>query len=247
MKHRGLANRSCCIVEFSRSLSLSLNHSGLSMERFQSFGQLLLRLVIGSSFAFAGIVKIGTANPKPPSFALTANLPIALFGIALPWIELICGLALLIGMQLSDPRLRTLAKMLIGSIFIAAAIDKIANPDAFAKSINNFHLLPYAALNIPALILPWVELITGGMLIFSYKEKAASFLISGMLIVFIIAILTAIARGYNIDCGCFGESSPAAAAEVTKVGWAKVLEDTRWLIASLFIFLTSTAPGSSEE
>ena len=217
------------------------------MERFQSFGQLLLRLIIGSSFAFAGIVKIGANNPKPPAFAMTANLPIALFGIALPWIELICGIALLIGLELSDPRLRKLAKILIGSIFIAAAIDKIANPDAFAKSINNFHLLPYAALNVPALILPWVEIITGAMLLFSYKEKAASFLISGMLIVFIIAILTAIARGYNIDCGCFGESSPAAAAEVTKVGWAKVLEDARWLIASLYIFLTSKDSLHTEE
>jgi uncharacterized membrane protein YphA (DoxX/SURF4 family) len=217
------------------------------MERFQSFGQLLLRLIIGSSFAFAGIVKIGTENLKPPTFAMTANLPIALFGIALPWIELICGMVVLIGMPLTDPRLRKLAKILIGTIFVAAAIDKIANPDAFAKSINNFHLLPYEALNVPALILPWVELITGAMLLFSIKEKAASFLISSMLIIFIVAILTAIARGYNIDCGCFGESSPAAAAEVTKVGWAKVLEDARWLIASLFIFLTSKDPLSAEE
>jgi len=217
------------------------------MERFQSFGQLLLRLIIGSSFAFAGIVKIGTENLKPPTFSMTANLPIALFGIALPWIELICGMVVLIGMPLTDPRLRKLAKILIGTIFVAAAIDKIANPDAFAKSINNFHLLPYEALNVPALILPWVELITGAMLLFSIKEKAASFLISSMLIIFIVAILTAIARGYNIDCGCFGESSPAAAAEVTKVGWAKVLEDARWLIASLFIFLTSKDPLSAEE
>lgn len=217
------------------------------MERFQSFGQLLLRLIIGSSFAFAGIVKIGTEILKPPTFAMTANLPIALFGIALPWIELICGMVVLIGMPLTDPRLRKLAKILIGTIFVAAAIDKIANPDAFAKSINNFHLLPYEALNVPALILPWVELITGAMLLFSIKEKAASFLISSMLIIFIVAILTAIARGYNIDCGCFGESSPAAAAEVTKVGWAKVLEDARWLIASLFIFLTSKDPLSAEE
>ena len=220
---------------------------GFIMERLQSFGPLILRLIIGSSFAFAGIVKIGTENLKPPTFAMTADLPIALFGIALPWIELACGMALLIGLPISDPRLRSLARILIGTIFIAAAVDKIANPDAFAKSINNFHLLPYEALNIPALILPWVELLTGAMLLFKIKEKASAFLISGMLVVFIIAILTAIARGYNIDCGCFGESSPAAAAEVTKVGWAKVLEDARWLVASLFIFMTAKDEGSSEE
>ena len=217
------------------------------MERLQSFGPLIIRLIVGSSFAFAGIVKIGAENLKPPTFTMTADLPIALFGIALPWIELICGMALLIGLPFSDPKLRTLARILIGTIFIAAAIDKIANPDAFAKSINNFHLLPYEALNLPALILPWVELLTGGMLLFRIKEKAASFLISGMLIVFIIAILIAIARGYNIDCGCFGESSPAAAAEVTKVGWAKVLEDARWLVASLFLFMTAKNEESIED
>ena len=69
------------------------------MERLQSFGPLIIRLIVGSSFAFAGIVKIGAENLKPPTFAMTADLPIALFGIALPWIELICGMA-----QCSLPR-----------------------------------------------------------------------------------------------------------------------------------------------
>ena len=60
-----------------------------------------------------------------------------------------------------------------------------------------------------------------------------------MLAVFIIAIIVAIFRGYNINCGCFGENSPAAAAEVTKVGWTKVIEDLRWLIVSLFLYFYS--------
>ena len=213
------------------------------MNLVNRFAPLMLRLIVGSAFAFAGITKIGATVAKPPAFALTANLPIALFGVILPWIELILGLFLLSGMDFSDKRLKAMAKILIGSVFLFAAIDKIAHPDAFAKSINNFHMLPYEMLNIPAIILPWIEILAGIMLLLGIKEKASSFLISGMLIVFIIAIITAIYRGYNIDCGCFGESSPAAAAEVTKVGWAKVLEDARWLMASLFIFFTAEHDG----
>ena len=209
------------------------------MISLSSIGTLFIRLLIGSAFTFAGIVKIGTAVPKPPALTLIPNLPIALFGIALPWIELIFGLMIISGMAYNHAYILRTARILIGSIFIFAAIDKIANPDAFAKSINNFHVLPYSMINIPALILPWVELLCGILVLMGIKQKASSLLISAMLAVFIIAIIVAIFRGYNINCGCFGENSPAAAAEVTKVGWTKVIEDLRWLIASLFLYFYS--------
>lgn len=210
------------------------------MNRFISPLPLLLRLITGAAFTFAGIGKIGAATlataAKPALLSASPALLQALFGALLPWIELSCGLLLLSGLPLQHIALQRAARILIGSVFVFAAIDKIYNPDAFAKNINNYHVLPYAALNIMALVLPWAELLAGAMLLAGVKIRASAALTSAMLFVFILAIIAAILRGYNINCGCFAENSPAAASEVSKVGWAKVLEDLRWLVASVYIF-----------
>lgn len=137
---------------------------------------------------------------------------------------------------LNNPILVLAVRLVLGGIFIFAALDKIAEPDAFAKSISNYHLIPTAMLNIMALTMPWIELLAGIFLIIGVRLKAASAIISGMLIVFLVAIISAIIRGYNIDCGCFAQTSQGAAAKASKVGWLKVMEDTAMLIGGLYIY-----------
>jgi len=39
------------------------------------------------------------------------------------------------------------ARILLGSVFMYASFDKMANPEAFAKIIDNYHLLPYQLVN----------------------------------------------------------------------------------------------------
>jgi len=140
---------------------------------------------------------------------------------------------------LNNPILLLAVRLVLGGIFIFAAIDKIAEPDAFAKSISNYHLIPTVALNIMALTMPWIELIAGIFLVIGVRLRAASALISGMLVVFLIAIISAILRGYNIDCGCFAQTSQGAAEKASKVGWLKVLEDTAMLIGGLYLYFFS--------
>ncbi|MBI3258151.1 MAG: DoxX family membrane protein [Ignavibacteriae bacterium] len=137
---------------------------------------------------------------------------------------------------LNNPILALAIRLVLGCIFIFAAAGKIADPDTFAKSISNYHLIPNFALNIMALTMPWIELLTGIFLIIGVRLRASSAIISGMLIIFLIAIISAILRGYNIDCGCFAQTSQSAAATATKVGWKKVLEDTAMLVGGLYIF-----------
>jgi uncharacterized membrane protein YphA (DoxX/SURF4 family) len=137
----------------------------------------------------------------------------------------------------NNPILALAVRLLLGGIFIFAAVDKIAEPDAFAKSISNYHLIPTVLLNIMALTMPWIELLAGVLLVLGIRLRASSAIISGMLVVFLIAIISAILRGYNIDCGCFAQTSQSAASKASKVGWYKVMEDSAMLIAALYIFL----------
>ena len=118
----------------------------------------------------------------------------------------------------------------LGIVFIIASIEKIAVPEVFAISVEAYQLVPIAFVNIFALIVPWMELICGVFLVAGIYPRASSILLSGLIGVFIVALLLALARGLNIDCGCFGP------AHRTPVGWGKVLEDAGLLLIGLWIF-----------
>jgi putative oxidoreductase len=135
---------------------------------------------------------------------------------------------------LANPYLSLLIRLFIGFLFIAAAVDKIAQPAEFAKNVANYHIPPYSLTNIVALTLPWLEFVVGLLLLFGVRVKAASILTSGMLIMFIILIASAMIRGFNISCGCFSQSG-AAAAEVSTVGWKKIFEDIGLLLCSIYL------------
>jgi uncharacterized membrane protein YphA (DoxX/SURF4 family) len=127
------------------------------------------------------------------------------------------------------------ARLVLGSVFVIAGVEKVVNPNAFAKAINNYQMLPFAALNVMALILPWLEVLTGVFLIFGIRLRASSALIASMLVVFLIAIGSAMARGLSIECGCY---SQGGGGEI--VGWKKVFEDVGLLVLAVQIFWATT-------
>ena len=71
-------------------------------------------------------------------------------------------------------------------------------------------LLPIALENIFALVLVWTEVIVGLALVTNLAPRSATLLAGGMLVMFFIAILQAVIRGLDIDCGCFGTKDASA-------------------------------------
>jgi uncharacterized membrane protein YphA (DoxX/SURF4 family) len=95
-------------------------------------------------------------------------------------------------------------RWVLGGVFLVAAAPKILNPDKFAIDISNYRLLPYAWIHLLAITLPWIELVAGGLLVLGAWVRASSWIITGMMVVFVGVIASALARGLNIECGCFG-------------------------------------------
>ena len=60
---------------------------------------------------------------------------------------------------LSHTVLLLFSRTVLGIVFVLAGIDKIAFPDAFAASVEAYKLVPYGAVNMVSLILPWLELV----------------------------------------------------------------------------------------
>jgi len=99
--------------------------------------------------------------------------------------------------------LTLLFRIAVGGVFIVASYYKIIQPADFAKSIWYYHLSPGSLINLTALILPWLELVCGVCLILGLWYRGAVVWVNVMTIMFIIALATAVARGLDIDCGCF--------------------------------------------
>ena len=123
-------------------------------------------------------------------------------------------------------------RYVLGFIFTYAAIEKIAQPEEFARVIMNYRLLPLPSVNIVAIILPWIELLAGLGLIAGISIRSNAMLILFMLGIFSIAIVLALFRGLDISCGCFGTASAA------KVGWMRLFEDIAMLAGAILLTLS---------
>lgn len=100
-------------------------------------------------------------------------------------------------------------RLLMGVAFAYAGAAKAIDPQHFADSIATFQLLPRSMISIVALVLPFLEIVVGTALIIGWQLRLIAPLVFAMIAVFSLAILSAIARGIQVECGCFGEGTPA--------------------------------------
>lgn len=97
--------------------------------------------------------------------------------------------------------------IVIGALFIYAGAVKIIDPVEFARDIDNYKTLPWTLGVWLALYLPWLEILCGLGLITGVLYRGGVFILTALMIVFIVASIVAKARGLDISCGCFGHAS----------------------------------------
>ncbi len=131
------------------------------------------------------------------------------------------------------------ARWIVGIVFVFAAVGKIVEPELFARSILRYQLIPVSAVNLVAILLPWIELFVGMALLLGIRTKAAALIAGGLLVVFTVAIASAWARGLNIECGCFTQ-----AAAVSTVSLQKIAENVGLIVGAIVAYLT--APQSQQ-
>ncbi len=129
--------------------------------------------------------------------------------------------------------LTLLVRLAVGITYIYASFYKVIEPGAFAKSIWFYHMVPGNLINLIALILPWLELVVGLALIVGLFYRGAVLWINLITVLFVIALSTAIARGLNIDCGCF-----KVGKEATGAAWDALIFDIGLLALTLQLWFS---------
>lgn len=120
-----------------------------------------------------------------------------------------------------------ITRIYLALVFILSGLDKISNLSAFATSIENYDLLPIQIINLIAIVIPWIEVITGALLLLGFYIKENSIIIGVLLSVFTLAVLSAVLRNLDIDCGCQGTF------DGQKVGILKIIENVSLIIVSI--------------
>ena len=125
----------------------------------------------------------------------------------------------------------------IGGVFIYACVHKIAHPELFAMDVATYDILPLFLVNLMAVCLPWVELAAGVLVITGFQARAGALLLTGMMIMFVIALSIALYNGLDMACGCFASSEAEESISIQTL-----FRDLAWLACSLYVLIWDRRP-----
>jgi uncharacterized membrane protein YphA (DoxX/SURF4 family) len=123
------------------------------------------------------------------------------------------------------------SRMALGAVLLVAGFSKIGTPESLARTIANYQLLPESLSPLAATFVPWLEIAVGACLLLGHLTRAAAFLAGVLSVFFGIFVGSALARGLNIECGCFSGASKVSwlhlAFDIVMIGLAtKILIST---------------------
>ncbi len=133
--------------------------------------------------------------------------------------------------------------LVLGAVFIYAGVQKLwdIGPVSFTDDIRSFHLLedPWPAW--VAMSLPWLEILAGLAVIFGPGRRGGLLIMVVSLVVFLIAIAQALARGIDISCGCFGHSDRKTTP------WELIIRDLILLGAGIYLLWPARKPPAESQ
>ncbi len=127
-----------------------------------------------------------------------------------------------------------ITRIYLALILILSGLDKINNLSVFSDSIANYKILPEQFINIFAITIPWIEVVIGAFLLLGIFIKENSIISLSLILIFTIAVLSAVLRNLDIDCGCQGTFNGQ------KVGMLKILEN---ILLISFAYLSIKFPN----
>jgi uncharacterized membrane protein YphA (DoxX/SURF4 family) len=122
------------------------------------------------------------------------------------------------------------ARVVLGGVWIVAGLTKLPDPAGSVRAVRAFQLLPEAVVPAVGYGLPLLEVALGVCLVLGIAVRVGAIVSAVLLGAFIIGVTSAWARGFSIDCGCFGGGG-AVASDQTRYG-TEVLRDGALLVVT---------------
>ena len=131
-----------------------------------------------------------------------------------------------------------LVRFALGFVFLYASVGKILDPKAFAENLIAYRIFSSAQfLKYVAVTLPWIEWFCGILLVLGVFVRSVSALTTVLLFVFLTGMSSALWRGLEIHCGCFGSPQET-------IGGVSLLRDGFFFLMSLVVLVSPVDPYS---
>lgn len=153
------------------------------------------------------------------------------------------------------------ARLVVGAVWIVAGALKVGDLEASTRAVRNFQVLPETIVPFVGHLLPLLEIAVGTLLIVGFAIPFTATLSALMQLAFIIGISQAWARGFQLDCGCFGggggttgNAAKGYALDIARDTGLFVLSvllvllpKTRWALDTLIWLPKESDDGEQEE
>jgi uncharacterized membrane protein YphA (DoxX/SURF4 family) len=126
-----------------------------------------------------------------------------------------------------------LGRLALALVFVYAGAVKMQDVVVFAGHVAAYQILPYALNYLVAATLPYIEFLAGVLLLLNLRVRPALVVVGAMTACFMGALVSVLARGLEIDCGCFdpggGQEVTAGVALLRDIGLMALVVTTWWL------------------
>lgn len=122
-------------------------------------------------------------------------------------------------------------RIFLGGIFLYSGYTKIENPLQFAAAVEGYQLLSPGLVLWVVKILPWLEIVLGGVLLLGFKIRYTAALAASLLLFFTLIMLATYLQGIETDCGCFGVGE--------RVSPFTLVRDSLFILPALFLVVQS--------
>ena len=131
-----------------------------------------------------------------------------------------------------QPWLTFLFRLILGGVLLVAGALKVTDPYSSATSVRAYQILPVDLAHFLGFVLPFAEVVIGIFLIVGIWVRLNAIAGGALMVMFIIAIGQAWARGISLDCGCFGKGGLLDSDELPV--WNYTLEIARDILLAAF-------------
>jgi uncharacterized membrane protein YphA (DoxX/SURF4 family) len=145
----------------------------------------------------------------------------------------------------APPLVPLAARLVLGVVFAASGWPKLTDPDGTLRSVRAFRLRPEAVVPAFGYALPAVELAVALLLLVGLVTRPAAIVAACLLVMFMVGIAAAWARGMSIDCGCFGVTG-ATVADPVRGYVLDLLRDAALLALALWLVARPASPFSAD-
>ena len=129
----------------------------------------------------------------------------------------------------------TAARLGLAAVWLISGILKAIDPDQTYVAVRAYDVLPTAAVEVVAALLPWVEIAFGVLLVIGVGTRLVAILSLALLLVFMAGVAQAWARGLSIDCGCFGGGGAVEPGQTAYL--EELLRDTGFALLACWLIV----------